>query len=562
MISDNVDLRPPHEVMKLDRMGSFHQTRLSFMRSLLRRLKKEQWQFSRPVWDIDKNGVGVAVYTAHGPLRNYSLICYSHDLDPEKRSDRSIATEWDATFTLFDGIPDQNDLKRLSFQVPKQEAGRVSDSECSISRANRSARLFSYVVDQLAQGLQPEQTRIDAIGYLMRTTAVYGAAKFGAASRDKISSRPETSQPFQIEMLSVFLTRAFTLDLVEYLAHCKNPEKATLIKPHLRRRFGVGNSTGLGMAPFLVTHPVLLHHWISARETALAQVRTLHNSNPKKINSFKKFIQNSLQGCHSWNTSDPYQAPRVSQLKKDLQRLLNHLNSQNLPKVQPWNSIYLWTKDNLEIEAQELVVSLLIEVHPEIADDLSDTMSADERAHFCIDGAMTLQNVRNIIQENYAWALPISFNNPECQKKYWYVSENKLEPRIGDRDVLAPMGDLEMPVSIGRDVADLMNTLKKANPQETVADFLLSHPQYRHIIRRIQISTQFPYSEIQDNLLHEDALPLHMLRCKLSFFGATCFDPKSDRWTRITMFQHAPFPQELHSEDADLWIYAHGNTPS
>ena len=39
----------------------------------------------------------------------------------------------------------------------------------------------------------------------------------------------------------------------------------------LRRRLGVGNSTGLGMAPFLVTHALLVDRWITGRETALAR---------------------------------------------------------------------------------------------------------------------------------------------------------------------------------------------------------------------------------------------------------------------------------------------------
>ena len=47
--------------------------------------------------------------------------------------------------------------------------------------------------------------------------------------------------------------------------------------------------------------------------------------------------------------------------------------------------------------------------------------------------------------------------------------------------------------------------------------------------------------------------PIDILRSKLSFFGATKFDPKSDRWTRITMYQQAPLPSELHNADADDW---------
>ena len=120
--------------MRLDRMGSFHQTRLSFMRVLLRRLKKEQWRFMRALWAVEDRGFGRAVYTVIGPKRSYSLVAFSHDLPDHMRSDRVIATAWDATFALYDGVPTEADLDRLQDNVPKQEAGRISDSELSLSR--------------------------------------------------------------------------------------------------------------------------------------------------------------------------------------------------------------------------------------------------------------------------------------------------------------------------------------------------------------------------------------------------------------------------------------------
>ena len=190
--------------MRLARLGSFHQCRLSFMRVLLRRMKGEGWTFDRPVWDIDAKGVGVALYRARGPERTYSLVCFAHDLPPEQRSDRVIAHAWDSTFTLFDGVPTPDDIERLSWNVPKQEAGRVTNREISLSRANRSVRLFEHVVSRLAAGAQPDAETIEAVGYLMRTTAVYGSGKFGAADREAIAGRPEFAAPFQPEMLSVF----------------------------------------------------------------------------------------------------------------------------------------------------------------------------------------------------------------------------------------------------------------------------------------------------------------------------------------------------------------------
>ena len=110
--------RPPAQVMRLARMGSAHPTRLAFLRVLLRRLRSEGWRFDRPLWDLDAQGVGRAVYRAIGPERTYSLIAFAHDLPDHLRSDRVIATAWDATFALFDGTPTPADLDRLAANVP------------------------------------------------------------------------------------------------------------------------------------------------------------------------------------------------------------------------------------------------------------------------------------------------------------------------------------------------------------------------------------------------------------------------------------------------------------
>ena len=213
--------RSPDTVMRLARMGAAHPTRLSFLRQMLRRMQNENWRFERPVWEFDARGQGRAVYCAIGPERTYSLVAFGHDLPDEMRSDRVIATAWDATFTLFDGVPDADDLARLERNVPLQEAGRVSVRELSLSRANKSVRLFDHVVARLAAGQQPDAAKLAETGYLMRTTAVYGSGKFGAADRAQIADRPEMRAPFQAEMLSVWLTRAYTVDLVEHLAQMR-----------------------------------------------------------------------------------------------------------------------------------------------------------------------------------------------------------------------------------------------------------------------------------------------------------------------------------------------------
>ena len=158
---------------------------------------------------------------------------------------------------LSTGSPTKPSIARLQANVPLQEAGRYLATELVLARANRSVRLFDQVVDGArAQGRQPDAAAVEATGYLMRTTAVYGNGKFGIADRDRIADRPELTAPFRAEMLTVYLIRLFTLDLVEHLARlARRREGGDARAGALRRRFGIGNATGLGMAPFLVKHP-------------------------------------------------------------------------------------------------------------------------------------------------------------------------------------------------------------------------------------------------------------------------------------------------------------------
>jgi hypothetical protein len=118
-----------------------------------------------------------------------------------------------------------------------------------------------------------------------------------------------------------------------------------------------------------------------------------------------------------------------------------------------------------------------------------------------------------------------------------------------------PGMESEQPLAVARDIASIAEALENALPDETLASFLLARPQYRHTARRIQIAATRCYSEIRDNLIDATMRPIDILRCKLAFFGAARFDPRSDRWVRITLFQGSPFPDELDA-DWDRWSFA------
>ena len=546
--------RQASEVMKLARMGAFHQNRLSFMRVLLRRATTEKWIFERPLFDINSQGVGRAVYSADTGKKRYSLVAFANDLPPERRSDRVIATEWDASFALFDGIPTQSDLDRLEKNVPLQEAGRVTKKELSISRANRSVRLWDYVVDSLAAGDQPKVNLVENIGYLMRTTAVYGSGKFGAADRETLVQRPEFQGSFQVEMLTVYLIRTFVMDLVEHMAHAKAPQTAVKLKPALRRKFGIGNSTGLGMAPFLIKHPMLLNNWIAAKEEALSRVRSVELVAPEDFQKFKSLLPRALQNINNWQSEHPIQKEKLAILKQDFEMISSKVASLDQNTSFLWEMLHCWAEKALSLEGQELLISLMFEPYGYMIDDLSGCMSADEFKGFRIDGSMTIGSLNQVLETIYGWALKIDWSSKSANARAWYVSEEKLEPRLGER-FEEDIADYEQPLQPGRDAAALHTALKGWSGHEKITTFLLAHPEHRHTVRRCQIVSKFEYAEIRDNTIDAKMLPIDLLRAKLAFFGAGHFDPRSDRWVRINMFKGAPFPNELHTEAADDWAY-------
>ena len=171
-----IELRDPNIIMKLSRLGSFHQSKLSFLRSFLKEFK--DWDYKKDLFQLNEFGYGTAVYSFKKDKRVYSLICYANELNENERSDRVIATKWDAAFTLHDGVPTKKDIERLKNEGPKQEVGRLSYKELTLSRANKSVRLFNHVVENLSKGLQPDINLLSKVGYLYRTTAVYGSGKF------------------------------------------------------------------------------------------------------------------------------------------------------------------------------------------------------------------------------------------------------------------------------------------------------------------------------------------------------------------------------------------------
>ena len=355
-------------------------------------------------------------------------------------------------------------------------------------------------------------------------------------------------------MMLVYLVRQFTFDQVNHVAKNKNPNSAVKLDPKICRNLGIGNSTGLGMAPFIVNHPTLLNNWILSREIALKKIREIKIVKTQDRDLFKDCVKSSLKNITSWNTESEYQLKKIKLLLKDIKKFISFLeNKFDFQKDYPFNEIYLWLEKETCEECIEYVVSIMMEPFGDIVQPLVGQMSSEEEKYFNIPTERNVGDLKKILENKYSDILKINFNIGESNQKFWFISKNKEEPRLANR-FEENGADLEQPLAIARDIKKLYERLLPLKNNLKINQFLIDNSDLRHVVRRAFIIEKFPYSEIQDNTIGEKLVPIDMLRLKLSFFGALKFDPRSDKWLRICMFQGAPLPNELKDYD-EQWVY-------
>jgi len=538
------ELRPAAVVMAPARLGAMHQTRLSFVRRLLRQWARERWTLARTHWQLNPQGHGDAVYTLTARKAAYRLVVFSNPLAADERSDRVIARRWDVTCALVLGDLDPHLFAQLRANVPKQEAGRVSSRVLVLFRANKSLRLFEHVLDTLARGEQPEPSRLAQAGYLLRTTAVYGNGKFGLADFERVQQDTDFDVSFGAQMCAVYLLRQFCLDWIHHLARHRGGAQATELQRPLQRYLGVGNATGLGMAPYLINHPRVVDRWLTQRERALSAARAqpANAAARQRLADLMDRAANHLAGAA---TVDDHQRALNQTAAQELMRIAQTLPATSSPT---WDDL-LQSNQRYNLETQEAFISGLLELYPDQIDPFADAMNADEA--LTLPPGLRIDELRALLQHRYAWALAIDFDDPAQQHWFWYASADKEEPRLGIRGV-DHGHERETPLDIARQIHRLAAALATQPDHRSVTDFLLHHPSHRRIARRAWTLGHSALGDIQSNVLAHDALPMHLLRCKLSLFGATRFDPRSDRWVRVTLFQGAPLADEVHDGE---WLF-------
>lgn len=547
---DVVSFRTPDVVMNSERLGAMHQTRISFVRSLLRKIDQENWTLSKHLWELDKDGYGHVIYRLQTPEHVYHLVVFCNELADEERNDRVIAQKWDVTFALVYGEIDSDLLANLKANVPLQEAGRNSHMVMVLARANKSVRVFDHIVSSLANGKQPDLDVLAQVGYILRTTAVYGNGKFGIYDFKPLDHSEDFNQSFRAQMCAVYLLREFSLDWVDYLAKQKGGNNAVSLHPKIKRYLGIGNATGLGMAPYLINHPCVVDQWLSTREAALQAVLTCDiepKADNSKIQQFSTLINRAIQHFSEVVTINEPQILLNSTVVNELTILQKTLMT-DLNDCITWAD-FLQRNDYLSFESQEAIISCMIELYPERVDGFAEQVNADET--MSLSSGKVVQDLINVLEARYQWVISIDFASDDNVYWFWYRSEDKEEPRMGVRGQ-EHGDDKEFLLDIGRQANTLYLALRQANPQQLISEFILMQPKYRSIARRVWTMGHKKMGDIQINVLQKTALPMHLLRCKLSMFGATKFDPCSDRWVRVTLFQGAPLFDDVNSDE---WLF-------
>ena len=109
---------------------------------------------------------------------------------------------------------------------------------------------------------------------------------------------------------------------------------------------------------------------MEARETALARQRMADSYDHEK---FAVLLSRARRHVAQWRVDDARQTARIVELERDLEALARQSGALSTP-----DQIYRWGEGHLGLEAQELIVSLLIELDPARVDDLATRMAAEE----------------------------------------------------------------------------------------------------------------------------------------------------------------------------------------
>ena len=552
-------MRGPEEVMRPERLAAIQPSRVSASRNLIARASRQRWTITQKAFDIDEKGRGHARYAIEAGSWRFSFPIFSFEPSSRERTGRIIGRAWDMMGALVEGDMSPAAVAALQGELPKLYEGRATPNTLTWARSNRSGRLFDLAVRALAKGEQPPVEALGGTCYLMRNTGIDGNGTFGTKSFLAFEKDHPLRASLQAQMLTAYMMRVFALDLVQHFARLQGGTKAAGFAPDLARFLGVGNGSALGLMFFVNNHPRLINQWLTIRETAIAHGKLVpvgRDAAPLRTlaSLLDKAIVARQQDRSEYESFTP--SLRIAEdlivIRGELEALIAMAQAGEAGAA-PLLDFTASLDGRVHIEAFETLLSLLVELVPDIADGLSETLVIDEE--LAGRPEMRLGRLREIVRSDYRWAFDLDLTSERSQRYVWYKSRTAEEPRRGPREEIGEAHNLGL--DLPRLIVALDRDLSQADPKTSVARFLLQHPEHRLIATRVQALAGLPFHSPHADIMSEDFVPAQITR--LLNVGIHGIDKARDflnRNLRGVIFHGAPTPADLAAGTADpYWFY-------
>lgn len=549
--------RPAEKVMQPESLSAIQPCRLSGTRALMNRMIRERWDIRVERFDVDANAEGTIVYSIRTPSREFSFIGFSRPPSRTARTGRIIGRAWDMMGTLNEGPASEADIESAREELPKLYSGRATPNALIWCRSNRSMRIFDQTLSALADGRQPNVDELAQVCYLMRNTGLDGNGTFGTRSFASLGSDHPLGGMLQAQLLTAYMMREYSCDLVEHLARLQS-ERAVALDPSIRRFLGVGNGSALGLIFFVHKHPRLIGSWIEAREKAIAAARSLSAAQVgeqldqlvdllRKASTFRrqdKMVYETFAPSATVSEELAAMAARAEALRAQI--------SQGAASQHPLDDLAREFEAGFGPETYETFVSILIELVPDIADALYGSVSgADEMT---VDPVESVASLRDLLEQNYRWALDADMSAADAYKYIWYKSETAEEPRRGARVEVPDARDLGL--DLCGDIQALATDLAKEEAALSTARFLLKHPRHRATVARVQTLRGADYAHPRANINGETFIPINLVRLmNAGIHGIEKTRDFLNRNLRGVLYHGAPTPEEIRQGRVDAWFY-------
>ena len=552
-------MREPALLMRPERLAALQPSRLSASRSIVARAAKGRWKISCSRFELDHKAQGVALYRIEAANHVFSFVVHSFEPRNQGRTGRIIGTAWDMMGSLIDGEVDQCDIELVGQEMPLLYHGRAHPNTLIWCRSNRSGRVFDMTVNALASGRQPDVEELCKANYIMRNTGLDGNGTFGTRSFLAFQKGHPLRPSLSAQMLTAYMMRVFAVDLVHHLARAEGGSSAAELDRDLLHFLGVGNGSALGLMFYVNNHPRLIDRWLRAHEQALAQAK-LSEFTPDdgKLDKLLSLLDRAEtyrrqdRTIYEDLTASSVIARDLGGIQREL-RLLKERVASGAAGVLPMVDFAASLETRYSQDAVETFNSALIELVPDVADQLVDTLVVDEE--MVGRPAMAVGRLREILRHDYAWAFQMDLTSERSRRYIWYKSANAEEPRRGVRAEAPDAFNLGL--DLPRLVVALDADLAASDARQSVARFLVGKPHHRRIVTRVQALRGLPYHSPHADIMSEDFSPAHITRLlNGAIHGLDKTQDSMSRVLRGVLLQGAPLPDELATGTADAeWFH-------